>query len=415
MQRATPVSFPRVLVKAILLIMLAIVFGLHSHSASATDVYAQRESKSCQYCHVSASPGLLDSASGLRQKVDCNQRGLYYAAHHYSLAGYRVPRAANSALPPTFHLAWREAFTDSPRRIAVADVVGDGSSCLISLSERAGAQNASVLTVRRWNGQNLVVEFMANVAGSADKLAVGKFAGSGKPAVIVTAAGIWYWNGKTFAHKAAQSNYNLFGTAQLKDRSERLLIANGGEKVGAWRVDPNAVNQWLYDPVDSEQLGPLLRGDMHETQAFFNRMKVQEQLSQGGIIGRWEIEGYGRTFLYYPTLVQGSHVKADGKGNSAITAEEQSWSVSVVDPNPTPGTRPDRAVSLVGLVYFTPTLKGQILDIGLESDRGDQHPGLLILTGDTPGSKTRILYFFSLDNGAPPPESVVRKAVADHK
>ncbi len=396
-------------------LLLVFIVSSLSGRASATDAYALRESKACQYCHVSASPGLLDSASGLRQKIDCNQRGLYYAAHNYSFAGYRESRTANSSLPPTFHLAWREVFTDSPRRIAVADVVGDGIPSLISLNERAGSQNASVLTVRRWNGQSFVVAFTTNVSASADKLAVGRFAGSDKPAVIVTSAGIWYWNGKTFAHKAAQSNYNLFGTSRLKDGSERLLIANTPDKVGAWRVDPNAVNQWLYDPVDSERLGPLQRGDMHETQIFFNRMQVQEQLSQGGIIGRWEIEGFGRTFVYYPTLIQGSHVKADGRGNTAISSEEQSWSVTLVDPNPMPVKRQDGAVSATGLVYYTPTLKGQILDIGLESDRGDKQPGLLVLTGDTPGSKTRILYFFALDNGVRQADSAVRKASENRK
>jgi hypothetical protein len=369
--------------------------------ASATAAYASKESKACLYCHVSASPRLITTDPETKErKIEpstLNARGIYYSEHNHTFDGYMERKVMGATAPPVFHFGWRETLTDSPRRIAVADVVGDHKPRLITLNEKADDKTSSVLTVKRWDGKAFVTEFSAETHGPADRLEVGKFAGSDRPAVIVTSDALWFWNGKSYVHLPSIRPLPLFGLTRLRDGSEKVLIANSPADVRAYEVDVKASDgEWLKNGVATPNSAQVAWGDMHATADFFDKINMPFVLSQGGLIGVWDVRKFGKTFLYHARINQDFDVKDDGtdKAKPEFVLKSQSWCVEFVDPADLSQVGAKRGP--VGL-YFTPALLGSIYDIATESAKGDGTPGLLILTSDSGDGKGRSLYFYPLD------------------
>jgi hypothetical protein len=370
--------------------------------AAAKPAYAQKEGKACQYCHTSASPGLITVDPVTKERkvepFNRNARGIYYADHNHSFEGYVERKVMGASAPPVFHFGWRETLSDSARRVAVADVVGDGRPRLITLSEKANNKSTSVLAVKRWDGKAFVTEFTAETQGPADRLEVGKFAGADRPAVILTSDALWFWSGKVYTHVPAARPLPLFGIARMHDGTERVLVANSPTDIKAYTVDMKpGSGDWLTNGIPAPSSSQVTWADMHASTEFFDKIHVPTVLSQGGVIGVWDVRKFGKTFLYHALLNQDYDVKNDASGNNKpeFVLKSQTWCVEFVDPSDTSQSNAKRN-GPVGL-YFTPSLPSAIYDIATESAKGDGAPGLLILSGDAGDGKGRSLYFYPLD------------------
>jgi hypothetical protein len=363
--------------------------------AQAKPAYAQKEGKPCQFCHVSSSPGMIHPTTKQRESTLRNERGLYYARNNYSLQGYVETRSEGRFAVPkaTTKLAlkflWKQDFTDLPRRIAVADVIGDGKPRLIMLHEKPEKKDAALLTVRKWDGKAYVTEFQAEVQASADRMQVGKFAGKDKPAVILTADALWHWNGTTFARKPSTQHLPLFGTTRLRDGTEMALLAERPDGVRAHRVYLDR-ESWLSVGSDPPNSSTVRWGDMHATPEFFELMGL-EAFGAGGLIGVWDAQETGKPMLYYARI--DADVEIDPASRNQKTRDpkfilrNKMYFVTVRDPNSTFGAE----------LWTSPELPGLAFDIALENAQGDGKAGILMLIAEREKGKPRTLAFFALE------------------
>ncbi len=370
-----------------LLLMVALMIG-GGRGARATEQYAQKEGRACQYCHVSGLPGRINEVTKRREPVDVNKRGLYYQTHNHSMDGYIEPRVIPNAPPPLFRFIAREMLPDRARRIAVADVTGDHTPRLITLSDIPNVNLGSILSVKRWDGKAFVTEFSGEAPGAVDKLEVGRFASGGK-FVILTERSAWVWNGKTYVRKDAPQSLNLLGSVRLRsDGSERVLAASSPTDIRAYRVDVNSA-ALLVDPIATPASAQVAQMAMHNTPEFFDKMEMPSELTRGGIFGLMTASRLNKQLLYHVDLDQDVDIKNDPTGltKPKLVLKSQGWKVGVVNP---------REPSLANQ-FFTQRLAGDIYDVATESAHGDGTPGLLVLTSEGPEGKGRSLYFFALN------------------
>ena len=361
--------------------------------AGAKPEYARKEDKPCQYCHISVSPGQPDELTGLRQNAMRNLRGAYYQQHNHTFEGYSERQVMGASAPPVYHQVWKEEFTDSPRRIAVADVTGDGKPRLIALNENPERRGLAILTVKKWDGKTFVTEFTGAVQAPPDKLAVGKFAGKDKPAVIVTADALWYWDGKTFLKKAAARPLSLFGTARLQSGNEYLVLGDMPDgktpEFKAYHVDTGA-EDWLTDRSEAPTAKQVNLYDMRQAPAFFEKMGLGAL--DAGLIGLWDVRGFGANFLYYVRIepiqdVTGKPANPKDTAQPKVTFKGYVSHVAFRDPNQVDG----------GELWYTPKLDGVVFDIAQTDPKGGGKPGFIVLTNTSESGKGRTLSFFVLD------------------
>lgn len=375
-----------------LLLMAALIIG-GEQAAKATEEYAQKEGRACQYCHVSGLPGRINEVTKRRESVDINKRGIYYQTHNHSMNGYTEQRIIPNAPPALFRFIAREMLLDNARRIAVADVAGDHVPRLITLNVKPDTKESSILTVKKWDGRAFVTEFSGDTPGAADKLEAGRFTSDGKT-VIVTERSVWAWNGKTYTRKDAPQALNLLGSVRLRaDGMERVLAAGSPTDLKAYRIDMNTATL-LVDPTPPPS-GQILQMNMHNTPEFLDKIPWPSQLTRGGIVGLWTAAKLNKLLLFHVDLDQDIDVKNDPTGltKPKLVLKSQGWKVTVEDA---------REPTLANQ-FFTPRLAGDIYDVATESAHGDGTPGLLILTSEGLDGKGRSLYFFALniDSAAP--------------
>ena len=372
-------------------------------AASAKPEYARKEGVACQHCHLSGSPGAPDPLTGKRQSTECNSRGIYYGSHNHSFQGYveaaappkgAVPNARYIAAP-TFHYVWKEEVKTLPRRMAVADVTGDGKPRLILLNEKPEDKNASTLEVKRWDGKAFVTEFTGDVRAPADKLAVGRMGGSDRPAVILTSDALWVWDGSTFVRHPAASPMPLLGVTRLQDGTERVLLAPSSKNILAYKVNLTSVKKddWLVDPVPAPSPPQNVWGDMHTTPEFLAAMGIPDVLGAGGMLGIWNIKKFNAYYIYHIKLDGDFDIGADPQhpDKPKITYKKPMYYVTFRD------TR-------AGVELWTsPRLPGEGYDIVLDDPKNGGKEGFLVLfngttpaAGTTPG-KGRTLAFFAMD------------------
>jgi hypothetical protein len=371
---------------------LLVIFGLAvlCTPALARPEYARKEGKPCQYCHRYDAPGSVNPDTKVRATTERNQRGTYYETHNHTFEGYSELSVMGAKSPPVFHLLWQETMADDARRLGVGDVAGDGKPRLVVLSAKTGTPAAGTLSIRKWDGTAFVSEFSSDVQAAPDQLAVGKYAGPDKPAVIVTADGLWYRKGVTFAHLPAPKPLIVLGTARLKDGTERVLIADTPTSVRAWRVSPGGAN-WLVDPIDAPSSSQVTWADMHASPDFLSQMGMPYFLTSGSVVGLWDARKFGTVFLYYVRVMQDFDVSADPNNPKSVkpkvTYKNQASLVAFRDPTIKGG----------GEIWRTQPFNGQIYDVAVENARGSGVTGLLILTSETPSGKGHGLYFYALD------------------
>lgn len=371
--------------------------------ADARPEYARKEGVACQYCHLSGSPGSPDQLTGRRQSTERNNRGIYYGTHNHTFQGFVEADAKPKVAAPTFHLVskptfhfvWKEEIRALPRRIAVADVKGDGVLRLIALTEKPGDKSSATLEVQRWDGKAFVTEFTGDVHAAADRLAVGRMGGRDRPAVILTSDALWAWDGTTYARHPAATPMPLLGVTRMADGTERVLLAPTSRNVLAYRVNLTSVRKddWLVDPIAAPSPPQDVWGDMHTTPEFFSAMGIPDVLGAGGILGIWNIKKYNSYFIYNMKLTRDFDIAADPQnpGKPKITDKNPMYFVTLRD------TR-------AGIeLWSSPRLPGTGYDIVLDDPKGSGKPGFLILfdgiansAGGAP-AKGRTLAFFAMD------------------
>lgn len=361
---------------------------LGSVPALAKPEYARREARACQHCHVSYSPNALDPITGKREPTTRNARGLYYGNHNRSFQGFKEPEMKFDPTTPTFRFLWKEDLTEQPRRIAVADVTGDGKARLITLNEVARRPNSSVLMVKKWDGKAFVTEFQAEINAPADRLAAGRFAGKNRPAVIVTGDAAFQWDGKAFVRYPAAKTLTIFGSTRLRTGEERLLLSQR-DQIVAYRVQPLGKAEWLSDPIEAPGSSQVFWGDMHAPPDTLAELGVPTVLGQGGLVGLWAFPQLQRLFLYYVKIDQDFETKPDPRNKARPQFILKNSTSYVVFRNPQERAGPE--------LWSTPRLKGIVYDIALENPQGDGKSGLLVLTSESPTGPGRALYFFSQD------------------
>ena len=363
-----------------------VVLGIQT-AATAKPEYARKEGQACLYCHQASNPGsIIDPATGQRQGTARNERGTYYGAHNHSFVGY-----ISKSGWPSFRYMWKEEFKTLPRRIAVADVTGDGKSRLITLNEKPDDKNSSTLEVKRWTGTAFVTEFTGPVSAPPDRLAVGKIGGTDRPAVILTSDALWTWNGSTFVRQAAPTPLPIIGVTRLTDGTERVLLAPTSKSVLAYRVNLTAVRKddWLLDPIPAPTPPKYLWGDVHAAPEFLQSMGYPSSIGSGGMLGMWYQQAYKSYFLYQ--MDRGTDLAADpnNPGVPKVVFNSE-YHVTV------------RETAAGGTVWTSPRLPGNGLDIVIEDPKGGGKQGLLMLfngttpVGGVPG-KGRTLAFFAME------------------
>jgi len=365
-------------------------------SSSAKPEYAQKEGVACIHCHVSANPGGIDLISRQKETTDRNARGIYYGTHNHSLKGYVEAATTIKVKGPTFHYVWKEEFKELPRRIAVADVKGDGVGRLVMLIEKPDDKKSSTLEIRKWDGSAFVSEFSGDVHATADELAVGKLAGADRPAVIVTPDALWTWDGKTFVRRPAPNPLPILGVARMQDGSERLLLAPNPKEVTAYKVNLASVklDDWLMDPIRAPSPPQNSWGDMHTTPEIFTSMGLPDILGSGGVVGIAYIKKHNNYYVYNMLWDRDFDVAADPlhPGKPKITFKGGGrYFVKFRD---TAGAE----------LWSSPRLPDVGYDIILDDPKGGGKPGFTVLFNGiwpavpgTPPGKGRTIAYFAMD------------------
>ncbi|MGC8667439.1 MAG: hypothetical protein ACP5VE_04900 [Chthonomonadales bacterium] len=361
----------------ILLFVLLVVVGV---PAGAWPRYASKLGLPCLYCHKQQ-----DGKGGL------NLRGQYFVAHKYTFEGYDEEKVMGKLSPPLFHSAWTDTLPPSVLRIGVGDTAGDGKLRLVCLSSEAGSA-ARTITIQKWNGSAWITEFSGPAPGGGDRLAVGTFA-AGRPAVIVTAGALCFWNGSAYQVKPAPAALGILGKVVLKDGAERLLV-HQGSSVKLYRVDV-AAKDWLVDPMDPPHSSATLFTDMKGPTKELEEVGMPYLLAAGGIVGLWDARKTDALFLYGVQVIGLVESKGDdtlkappkpGEAVPGLVLKGREVHLTVVDP---------RSATLKTL-WHSDALPGGVLDI-VVGDPKENRRGLLVLTDSTSKGPGHSLIFFQLD------------------
>jgi hypothetical protein len=304
-----------------------------------------------------------------------------------------VQRAAPGAFEPlprtNFRFQWKADFTDKPRRMAVADVIGDGKLRLITLHEKPDAPESALLVVRKWDGKTFALEFRGEVKGKSNIMAVGRFAGGERPAVIVTEDGFWQWDGKTFVKRDAPRKLPIIGLVVQRDGEERVILQEGEAAARAYRIRPEEPNTaWLVDGKEAPKAGNISHQLLNADPKQMQKMGMPPDLSDGGLVGLWDLRGNARWIMYYTLVDRDFDVTNDpvNRNKPKFTYKSEAYQFACRD-----------VIDTKGVPFWgTPRIDAKPLDAATKSPL-DGKTGLLLLTNELPGGTTRSLLFFVLE------------------
>ncbi|HZT40572.1 MAG TPA: hypothetical protein VFA07_00200 [Chthonomonadaceae bacterium] len=334
--------------------MSLIGLSLLAGSAEAKPEYAAKEGKPCSYCHVNPAGG------GPR-----NARGIYYAMHDHSFAGYDEARVMGQ---PHFTSAWKITVPSGTRRIAIADVVGDKQLRLLALGED------NTLTINRVTRDGLQKEALIDLGADAAHFAVGRFA-KDRPALIAVPGAIFYKEGDKYTRKDTPGLKAIDGSARFVNNTESLLVfENGSPKT--WTLDLSAADPLvpgkpLVNPQDSA--GVLRNEILHASPEKLTTLGIPEPAAKSGVVGGFDPREDGRFYLFAPV------VEANGTYLEIVNKD----ALSGGDPSP---------------VWKSDRIDGKALDVAIGRDpRDGKQTGLFVLQATGDGGKDRVITFYALD------------------
>ncbi len=344
--------------------------------AVGVPVYSIQTGKPCIYCHNSAK------GEGL------NNRGVYYRTNRSSFRGYDELKVMGRFSAPLLEVGWKETLPATARKMGIGDTTGDGKPRFVLLSEGASPNSRNV-SIRKWDGKAWISEFAQDVPGSSDRLAVGKYAGLDRPAVIVTSGSLVHWDGKEYKVVPSPRPVAVLGTVQLKTGAERLL-ANEANTVRMYRVDPSKGEGWLTGAIDPPSSSETSFSDMKAPTSELQAIGMPDILAAGEVIGLWDARKADVVFFYALKLValveskSGVQAKDVDQAAKDLVLKGQNYYLTIVDP---------RSQGFKTL-WQSEAFDGRVLDITLNDARsGDR--GLTVLT-ESPDGKGRSLYFYKL-------------------
>lgn len=265
--------------------------------------------------------------------------------------------------------------------MAVGDTTGDGKPRLVLLVGNPQQNDHSTLVVKKWNGTELVTEFTGAVQAASDKLAVGRFAGSNKHAVIVTADALWYWNGATYVRKPARKALSIFGSARMHSGEERLILSLSAAQFRSYAVNPEAPDEWLTDAAAAPTGSQVDFESMRAAPNFFNQMGMPEVLGGGGLITIWDASQANIPYLFYCRPVK------EIDNTLSLRSLKINSYIAFRDATDPQGTE----------LWKSPKLNGMATDMALEDARTPGKRGLLILTSSASPGMSRTVYFYGMD------------------
>ncbi len=297
-------------------------------------------------------------------------------------AAVAITKPTASTKPPTpfFHFLWKEEISEQAIRLAVADTTGDGKPRLILLASKPQQTGSATLVIKKWSGTEFTTEFTGDVDAAADKLAVGRFAGRAKPAVIVTADALWTWNGSTYVRKPSRNKLSLFGAARLQSGEERLIVSESASKFTSYVVNTDVADGWLTDRADAPTATQVDWETMRASPDFFLKMGMPPYLGSGGLITIWDTSKAKLPYIFYCRPAP----QLDAAANSAAPMVDSY--IGFRDATELGGNE----------LWSTTRLDGLATDMALEDAKTPGKRGLLILSNGASEGKSRTIYFYGL-------------------
>ncbi len=351
-----------------------------SSTAFSLPIFAAKEHKPCIYCHVNPTPNGIDPATGERESTQRNPRGLYYAAHNLSFAGYNELVVMGKSSPPVFSLDWSTSLPSSTGRIAVTQVQADSAVQLVTLSSVDPKKNSCQINIMSWQNGKFATVASCPVSGSVFEMEVGHFSGDKHVADILTQDGLRTWDGKTFKFYPALLPLSLVGKLRMNNGTERVILRERNGKIFAYTANLKDPTNWLVDPIPVPESSKVDRADLHASPFTLEGIGLPVQMAEGGITDLWDVRHFNKLFLYYVDRT----VLKDSAGNPIGKPHD---SLVFVDP----------AIQSLKPIFQTPVLPGAILDVAHHDPKNYSKAGLLILTTNTLDGSGAGLFFYLLD------------------
>ena len=263
-------------------------------------------------------------------------------------------RGAKKTGPLSFKSTWKIDLPANVKRAAVADITGDGKMRLLTLAEDG------TLTVHRIADGKPEKETSIAMGKGAAGFVVGRFT-KGKPAIIVSPGGTFYWDSGQLHKKPAPEAEGAFASLRLNDGSEVFFVFAQGAPPTTYLIDLSA--EMIYKPgpelpqIQAE--GSSIREIVPEFPGeFFVGQPFPEEVQKGSIARVFDPRGTNMlsgVFAWQAT--DGSYVAVlDG---------------SSLFPEPKADAKP---------TWKNPKLAGKVLDIALGSDiKGAKQTGFYVL------------------------------------
>ncbi|HET6382508.1 MAG TPA: hypothetical protein VFJ58_03875 [Armatimonadota bacterium] len=331
----------------------------------AYPIYAQREGKTCAYCHTNPAGG-----------GPLTYRGTYYHNHNHSFAGF----VDKGSAAPGFNMAWQMTLGPGVTRVGVGDTAGDTKLRLVTVS-RGKTPESRVLTVSSWDKDSakLVKDAEVAVAQDADRMEIGRFT-TDKSVVIAMPSGYVRYDGKGYTYLKGAGADGLVGAVRLKDGVETFVTLDG-EQSAFHEIDPKAApTGWLVDgPAVTAGTQPFyLWGEARgpQTPDIAEKLGVPGDTTGLSLFGVWDPTSSGQWYYYLPEHVadgarKGDYVELYAAGAQAANPPVPAWT--------------------------SPKLSGAVVDIAEGPDlEGGKQPGLYVLTDGSPDGAGQTLSFFAL-------------------
>src|SRR5258708_7799687 len=226
----------------------------------------------------------------------------------------------------------------------------------LALLSEGENKESRILSIKKWDGSAWKIEFSTETVNSGDRLAVGKFT-SDKPAEIITAGELFYWDGKTYARKKAPKQLAILGTVVLKDGTEKLLLREGGS-MKVHTVKPDSDN-WLGAGSDPPPIAYMTFIDIKGPAEDMKAVGMPEQLAAGGAIGVWDTKKANLLLLYGIQIDEIQEEKPNAKNAADYIVKGHVAHITVADPR----------VPVFKALWHSATMNVTVLDVTINDPR----------------------------------------------
>lgn len=286
----------------------------------------------------------------------------------------KAPEAAKKALEPAFKSAWKIDLPAETKRVAVAEITGDGKPRLLVL----GADDT--LTIHKIADGKPEKEASVALGKDAAKFVVGRFA-KGSPPILVAPCGTFYWDKDKdkLVQKPATDAQGIYASVRMTDGSESFMVFQKDAPPAMYSIDLS--KEKIFQP-SADLPQPMAEGgsireiSVEFPRDFFEGEGFPDEVKKGGIARICDPRMTGKLYgLFAWQSAEGSYAALIGGGS--------------LFPQPQADAKP---------LWKSPKLAGGILDIALGTNMKDaKQTGFYVLQKSGAEGKERVLEFFVLD------------------